>query len=458
MNFQPHEYQMKGIKHLVSRPGAALFFDPGMGKTSTTLAAFSVLQDAGHAKGMLVVAPLRPTYRVWPTEVLKWADFNGLRVEILHGPKKADALRREADIYVINYEGLAWLEEQAKKLKTLPFDVLCLDESTKIKNTQTQRYKTLRRMRSHFNRFWMLTGTPAPNGLQDLFGQVFMLDGGQRLGKFVTHFRREFFIEYPQRGGYSLWEPRATARGEIEARLADVAMTLKAEDYLKMPRLMENVIEVELPSSAMKVYNRLENDYIAELNSGTVTAANAAAKGMKLRQIASGGVYGTEGAEGVHTAKLDALVDLIEEQEGQPLLVAVAFQHEVDAIRKALGVDVPYLGGGVSITQSNAIVDEWNAGKHPVLLAHPTSVAHGLNLQAGGNAVCWFSLTWNLEEFEQFNRRVYRQGQTKPVVLHYIMAVDTIDADVLEKLRAKEKVQTALMNSLKAKHKDDNDD
>ena len=402
-----------------------------------------------------MVAPLRPCYRVWPTEIAKWSDFAGMSCVVLHGPKK-DALLTgpKKDVYVINYEGLAWLEKALGKMKEWPFDVLCLDESTKIKNTQTVRFKTCKRLRDRFSRVWALTGTPAPNGIENLFGQVFMLDGGERLGRFVTHFRREYFEEHRHYMGFSEWYPRPDTQARVQAKIADITLALKAEDYLKMPRKIENRIEVALPSEALSIYKDIEDEFISEIAGGVVTAANAAAKGMKLRQITGGGVYGSDGAHEIHDAKVDALLDLIEEQEGQPLLVAVQFAHEVERIRKALGDDsIPYLGGGISVGESNRIVDAWNAGKVPVLLAHPTSVAHGLNLQAGGNAVCWFSLTWNLEEFDQFNARVYRQGQTKPVTFHYIIATDTIDDNVLTALRAKDRTQKALMNALKEKSK-----
>lgn len=449
----PHEYQLRAITEMVSKPGYGMFAEPGLGKTSTTLAAYSVLKDNGAAKGLLVVAPLRPCYRVWPTEIAKWTDFAGMSCVVLHGAKK-DALLTgpQKDVYVINYEGLAWLEKALGKMKSWPFDVLCLDESTKVKNTQTVRFKTMKRLRDRFSRVWCLTGTPAPNGIENLFGQIFMLDGGERLGRYITHFRREYFIEQRMYGGYSLWFPRPDTQTRVQAQIADITLALKAEDYLKMPRKIENRIEVALPAAALRVYKGIEDEFFAELGSGVVTAANAAAKGMKLRQITGGAVYGTEGAQGLHDAKLEALADLIEEQEGQPLLVAVQFQHEVERIRAYLNLseaELPYLGGGVSINESNRIVDAWNAGKLPVLLAHPTSVAHGLNLQAGGNAVCWYSLTWNLEEFDQFNARVYRQGQTKPVTFHYIIATDTIDDNVLTALRAKDRTQKALMNALK---------
>ena len=460
IDWTPHAYQMRGIEEMLAKPGYGLFAEPGLGKTSTALAAFSVLTENKAARGLLVVAPLRPCYRVWPSEIAKWTDFAGMSCVVLHGPKKAQRLRTKADVYVINYEGLAWLQQELAGMKEWPFDVLCLDESTKIKNTKTQRYKIVKALRDRFSRVWILTGTPAPNGIQNLFGQIFMLDGGERLGKYVTHFNREYFYEERHRMGFSLWHARPDTQERVQRKISDITLALKAEDYLKMPRRIDNRIEIELPASVRGVYKDLEDEFYSAIGSGVVTAANAAAKGTKLRQVSSGGVYGLNGADertviALHDEKIKALYDLVEEQEGQPLLVAVAFQHEVDAIRAALAdlglKDVPYLGGGISAGKSNQIVDEWNAGSIPVLLAHPTSVAHGLNLQSGGNAVCWFSLTWNLEEFDQFNARVWRQGQTKPVTFHYIVAVDTIDDDVLNALHSKARGQNALMNALKEK-------
>jgi SNF2 family DNA or RNA helicase len=446
-NWQPHDYQLRAVQHTLANPAAALFLEPGLGKTSITLAALTVLKEAGKLKnGALVVAPLRPAYSVWPSEIAKWADFNGLTYTVLHGPAKAERLAQKADLYIINYDGLAWLEKSLHPARR--FDVLVLDESTKVKNGKTVRFKTLRAMANRFDRRMILTGTPAPRSLQDLWAPLFLLDGGARLETFITRFRRKYFDEIPSRYGYSEWLPRRNTAREIEDKIKDITLTLRAEDYLKMPACLTNVIGVELPAAAMSVYRELENEFYAEVAEGEVTAANAAAKGMKLRQIAGGGVYASMGVAYQHTAKVDALVDLIEEQEGQPLLVAVAFQHEVDAIRKALGYDAPYLGGGISPKASDAICADWNSGKIPVLLAHPASVAHGLNLQAGGHAVAWFTLTWNLEEYIQFNARVHRQGQEKTVVIHHIVADDTIDSHVSDLLVQKRAVQDGLLKSL----------
>jgi SNF2 family DNA or RNA helicase len=448
--FTPHAYQVACAKHIIANTGAGIFAEPGLGKTAITLMAVKALLDAGQVKGVLIVAPLRVCYSVWPQQVAGWDAFSGLKVALLHGKGKDAALASKADVYVVNYDGLKWLGEAlAKRNGALPFDMLVLDESTKVKHGDTLRFKTLKALRPAFKRVVALTGTPAPNGAHDLWGQVYMLDAGERLGRFVTHFRRTFFDEV--RGfGYSEWKPRRDTGARVQGKIADICRYLKAEDYLSMPRLTFNDIEVDLPSAARKVYAKVEADFFATLGDATVSAAHAAAAGMKLRQVCGGHVYdGEHEAHTLHTAKVDALLDLVEEQEGEPLLVAVGFKHEADAIRAALkaklGIDAPYLGGGISPQASDRIAADWNAGKLPVLLAHPTSVAHGLNLQAGGHCVAWFTLSWNLEEYLQFNGRVYRQGQPKPVIVHHLVARDTIDQRVAAKLRDKDGAQRSLL-------------
>jgi len=450
--YNPHHYQLRAIQWLCDPvPGRALFLEPGLGKTSITYAALSVLFARGHAKRALVVAPLRPTYLVWPAEAKKWDDFRSLKVRNLHTLKageRADAVRGPGQVDVVNYESLKWLAPLLAENN--PYDVVVFDEATKVKHTDTSRFKLLKPLLPTFARRWLLTGTPAPRGIEDLFGQVYCGDLGQRLGKFVTHFRRQYFIEDRQRGGYSLWFPKPGAQQLVEKKLADFALTMTATDYLKMPGLLVNDIPVQLPASATGVYKDLEDAFLAEVAGGQVTAANAAAKAMKLRQVVGGAVYdGERNVHTIHDAKLNALADLIEEQSGSPLLVAVAVQHEVDAIRKHLKLDVPYLGGGVSDKRAESIAADWNAGKLPILLAHPTSIAHGLNLQAGGHAVCWFSLTWNLEEYAQFNARVHRQGQTKTVIIHRLIANGTIDERVATVLADKDARQRSIMEALK---------
>lgn len=442
--WKPHRYQLKAAKHLLANPGAALFLDPGLGKTSSTLAAIKALKDAGKLKHpVLIIAPLRVAHLVWPAEVAKWLNFADLTVVVLHGKDKELMLDSDADIFVINPEGLEWLFGH----KTLKFSGLVIDESTKFKSWKAQRTK---RLKAELNRFafrWILTGTPAPNGIGDLFSQIFMIDGGRALGRYITNFRTTFMVQGGY-GGYE-WFPKEGALEEIEARLKKIVLRLDAADWLELPELTYNRIGVRLPASLMSKYRELEEEYLVALQSGEISALTAATVSMKLRQFVNGQVYDEDRkVHYVHDVKLDALESLVEELSGQPVLVAVAFLPEVDAIRERLGKNIPYLGGGNTPKESKRIVDEWNAGKLPIVLAHPTSVSHGLNLQ-GGRHVCWYGLTWNLEEYDQFIRRVWRQGQTQRVICHSIIALDTVDVKVEGALRSKQKVQSALLERLK---------
>lgn len=449
-HWTPRPYQVRAVQHLLDNAGAGLLLEPGLGKSSCTLAALEIFRDHKIAP-TLIVAPLRVCYSVWPKEAQKWgAD---LKVAILHGAKKLQALESDADVYCINPEGLRWLAVQRLRPH---FKVVVLDESTKFKNARTQRYKTLETIVENVGRIICLTGTPAANNLQDIWAQVKLLDGGVRLGQFITHFRKRFFTSTLIRvgGGRTVeeWVPNSGTSLRITEAISDICMYMKAEDHLDMPPLIYNTIEVELPDTARDVYEHLERDLVADLGRDTLSAAHAAVVVNKLRQITGGHVYADESTQALHTVKIDALLDLVEEQAGQPLLVACGFQHEADAIRAALkaeGVDAPYLGGGISAKRSDDIAAQWNEGRLPVLLAHPSSVAHGLNLQAGGHAVCWYTLTWSLEEYDQLNRRVYRQGQENTVVVHHLVAKDTVDERVVEVLQGKDRTQRGLLNLLK---------
>ena len=470
MHYEQLPFQAKATSLMCQKPGTAMLLDPGMGKTAIALAALTVLQHHKLIDAMLVIVPIRPMYLTWPNEVKKWAQFQHLKVSIIHGTpqQRVNAMAAKADVYLINPENVAWLVEHSKDyLLTLgcfgtPPKMLVVDESTRFKNARSLRFKALKTILPCFDRAHILTGTPAPQSIEDMFAQMQIVDGGDRLGRFITHFRKQFM--YPETirigGGRTIevWHPLANAAEKVAMKIADVSLRLQAEDYLTMPKISFNIIPVELPAAARKVSVKLADDLVAKTEGGTtLTAVTAAAAVMKLRQITNGWAYHEEGSAQVHTAKVDALADLVEEQQGTPLLVAVAFLHEVEAIREALkgvlpaGQGVPYLGGGVSRAEADRIVAEWNAGNLPVLLAHPTSVAHGLNLQAGGHAVCWFGLTWNLEEHVQFNARVYRQGQTKPVVVHYLTAKDTVDEDIAKALASKADVQASILNRLKGK-------
>ena len=464
MQFAPHPYQVNAITMMCHQSGSAMLLDPGMGKTSIALAAVCVLQARKAIEAVLVIAPIRPMYLTWPNEVKKWDQFKHLRVSIVHGTpnQRCAAMATPADVYLINPENAAWLAAYGVDKFGTPPTMLIVDESTRFKNARSQRFKALAKLLPLFTRAHILTGTPAPQSIEDLFAQFQIVDGGRRLGHYITHFRKQFMVaEQVHIGGgrtIDKWRPKEGAVQAITAKIADVSLRLQAEDYLNMPKLVHNIIPVQLPAAVRKVYNTLAEDLVAKTNGGaTLTAATAAAAVMKLRQITNGWAYGEDVSVHLHDAKLDALRDLVEEQSGAPILVAVAFLHEVPAIRDALksvlpeGVVIPYLGGGVGRGAADAIVGRWNTGEFPVLLAHPTSVAHGLNLQAGGHAVCWFGLTWNSEEHDQFNARVYRQGQDKPVVIHYIVAQDTVDEDIAKALASKADIQSAILNNLKGK-------
>lgn len=467
MQYTPIPFQTNAIAKAVQSDGFALLLDPGMGKTAITLAALCVLQHHKEVAAMLVVAPIRPMYLTWPAEVAKWDQFKHLKVSIIHGTpnQRLSAISIKADVYLINPENIDWLTtvlSGSLGMFGTPPELLVVDESTKFKNARSKRFKALKTMLPAFKRRLILTGTPTPQSVEDMFSQMQIVDGGQRLGRFITHFRKQFMESEEIRigGGRTVekWFPRPGSDVQLAARIADVSLRLQAEDYLVMPKISYNIIPVELPKTVRKVYNALEGDLVAAVNEASLTASTAAAAVMKLRQIVNGWAYNAEGGSTfLHNNKISALCDLVEEQQGTPLLVAVAFLHEVPAIREALktvlpsGTTVHYLGGGVSRAVADQIVAEWNQGRLPVLLAHPTSVAHGLNLQAGGHAVCWFGLTWSLEEHIQFNARVYRQGQTKPVVIHYLTAVDTVDEDIAQALADKADAQSAILNRLKGK-------
>jgi SNF2 family DNA or RNA helicase len=328
-----------------------------------------------------------------------------------------------------------------------------------VKNSSTQRYKALKKIAHKFDRRILLTGTPAPNGLHDLYGQITVADGGARLGTTLSKFRREYFVpEFIPGVPVPKWNPQRDAEDRIFGKIGDMALRLKAEDYIDMPERLFNTINVQAPADVMKAYRKVERDYISGWKSGTITAANAAASAMKLRQIASGTVYAQDSEGGrvteyMHNAKAEALVDLIDEQQGQPLMVCVAFRSEVEYLRNVLAEqghgDVPYIIGGISDKRANELEDKWNRGEIPVLLVHPTTVSLGLNLQAGGNAVCWYSLTWNLEEFDQTNRRVWRQGQqAKTCIIHMLATEGTIDQRIADTLSSKDADQGRLFKAL----------
>lgn len=445
----PHPYQIEGIKMLLGQGSVGLLLDPGLGKTSICLAAFKILKAKGYAAKMLIIAPLRPCYKVWPDEIKKWADFEGLTYVILHGKDKEKNLATDADIYIINPEGLSWLF--AAQTKRPSFDVLCIDESSKFKNSTTQRFKLLKPLLVSFARRWILTGTPVPNGLTDLFGQIYILDLGAALGRYITHYRREFFVQSGY-GGYE-YTPQHDAFPRIVAKIKPLILQLSAKDYLTMPKKVTATIMVELPKEAVKLYKDVENIFFSEMESGDkIVAANAAVAGGKCRQIAGGAVYtGPDRAwTEVHDAKLDALEDLVEEIGGKPVLVLYEFDHERVRIMKRFPNARCFTG--LSQTKAGELQDAFNRGQVPILLGHPDSMGFGLNLQKSCHHVIWFGIPWNLAFYDQAIARVYRQGQESDTVFIYHLAVaNTLDEKVAKVLTAKDRTQQNLLTALGGK-------
>lgn len=468
--WEPHDGQKKAVRFLLEHACAALLASPGTGKTSIVYATLKILRAKGLFRRALVLAPLRPAQLVWPAERDKWQDFSGLTVAVLRGKDRDAVLRdKSVDICVTNYESLDWLVAAEKtrtpsgklrvaantnRFEELGFDTLIIDELSKFKATDTGRFKTLKAVHHLFARRWGLTGSPAANGLMGLFGQCLILDQGRTFGPYITHFRAKYFT--PDRNGYD-WHLKEGAEQEIYTAMAPLALRLDAADYVGMPEVIENVIRLDLPEAVRATYDALHDDLIARIGDKVVTAANAAAASTKCRQVASGGLYletkpgEPRRWENLHTTKIDALCDLIDELQGSPLLVAYDFEHDLDRIRKRLGKDVPYIGGGVSDKRAQELEKAWNAGKLPVLFGHPQSIGHGLNLQEVGNHVCWHTLTWDYELYDQFIRRVLRQGNKNAhVFVHHFVMRKTVDEAVLAALRAKARGQRALFDALVA--------
>lgn len=474
--WKPMPYQMEAVTFLLEHACAGLFLDPGLGKTAITLAAIKILKQKKLTKKVLLIAPLRVCELVWPKEQRKWVDFHGLKLIVLHGPNKDQLLNEHADIYVINPEGLEWLMQVQKtrtprgKIKVsldmarwtkLGFDLLVIDELSKFKHTSSGRFKTMKLVLHTFRRRWGLTGSPAANGLLDLFGQCYMLDQGRSLGPYITHYRMRFFIPVDEKA--YVWVIRPLADQEIYKQISPLVLRMADKDYLQMPELIVNTIKVELPAKVRRMYDQLEDDLITKVLDNVVTAASVGVASMKCRQIANGGVYLDPQLEqqfklkssrewvNLHTEKVDALADLIEELQGSPLLVAYDFEHDLDRLRIKFGNDIPYIGGGVSSKRAIELEGLWNKGQLPVLFGHPQAMAHGLNLQERSQHVAWHSQTWDYELYDQFIRRVLRQGNSfKRVFVHHIIAKDTIDELMMAAIRRKHKGQQAFFDGLKA--------
>lgn len=446
-----HPYQAYCKEFILNHPATGLLLDMGLGKTLTTLTAIKELVlDYEVVNKVLVIAPLSVT-SVWAAEVNKWDHLKALSLTLVTGPaaKRQAALNEQADLYVINVDNVPWLVEYYGK--SWPFDMIVVDELSTFKSASTRRFKALRKVRPKAKWFVGLTGTPSPNGLQDLWSQVYLLDRGERLGSSMTKYRQSYF--YPLSGqGYVVykWGLKEGAEEKIHKKIADICISMKAKDYLKLPGRTDNVIEVEMPAAAWTTYKTLKRQFVAELAGEAITASNAAVLSNKLLQLASGKVYYNEDHDELtlHEAKLEALARIVEESQGQPILVFYTFQHERDRLLK-------YFKQAKVIDVKAGDVERWNNGEIPILLANPQSAGHGLNLQQGGHIIVWYNLTWSLEQYLQANARLDRQGQTQPVIVHHVVTKGTIDEQVLAALKDKNSGQEALMAAVKAQLKEE---
>ena len=444
MKFKPHDYQAYAIKRIVEQKACGLFLEMGLGKTIITLSAISDLVSLGDVHKVLVVAPLRVAQSVWMQEACKWEHTQHLQVVRVLGSasERRAALAQHADVYVINRENVAWLVDEVGR--KWDFGMLVLDELSSFKSHTSQRWKALRKVRSKTRRIVGLTGTPAPNGLIDLWAQVFLLDGGAALEATLGGYRERYFRPGRSNGVTVYeWIPRQGAEDAIYKRLEGLCISMKSVDHISMPDRVDNVLTVPLNAKARGIYKEMERSMLVELQGETITAANAAAVTNKLLQLAQGCVYDEEGKwHTIHNAKLDALEEIVEAANGKPVLVYYAFKSDLGRL-KCCFPDAVEL-------KSDDDVDRWNEGEIPMLLAHPDSAGHGLNLQSGGNIMVWFGLTWSLEKYQQANARLYRQGQKEAVVIHHIIAEGTVDERIMRVLAGKASLQDELMEAVKA--------
>ena len=442
----PHPYQQRGIEHFHNTE-AALFFPPGLGKSSVALSTIVSFKEAGIPHRTLLLAPLLVCLTTWVTEPKKWRQFQGLKIGFAHGPDKERVMMDMSyDIVVMNYDGIAWATELWAK-KSHKFDILLCDELTRLKNTASKRYKAIKPWVPSFKIRWGLTGTPIANGYMDLFGQVYILDMGARLGKYITHFRAKYFYQKPYDKFRYYITP--TSQEKINDKLKDLALYVSPEDWLQLPELMYIPQEADLPPATRKQYDQLEQDFIIKLKTGAVTAANAGVLTSKLRQFTGGAVYMEDRVVAdFHDTKLDMLENLVEGLNGEPVIVAYQFDHEMERIKKRFP-NALVLKGGMSDKATTATVEAWNSGNVPMLLVQPASVAFGVNMQFGGSTMVWYTLTYNLEEFIQMIKRLHRQGQEKPVMVYLLMMKKTIDYLVHGILMGKDATQESFFKALK---------
>ncbi|MFS1166088.1 SNF2-related protein [Enterococcus lactis] len=444
MKYKPHEYQSYATEFILSHPISAVFLEMGLGKSVITLSSiFDLCLDSFLVCKVLVIAPLRVARDTWPAEIKKWDHLKGLSYSVAVGTEKEriDALKKQSTVYIINRENVDWLVH--KSGIPFHFDMVVIDELSSFKSYGAKRFKSLLKVRPSVKRIVGLTGTPSSNGLMDLWAEFRILDLGQRLGRYISHYRNTYFT--PDKRNAQIifsYKPLPGAEEEIYKQISDITISMKTTDYLKMPEYVSNEVFVTLSEKEWKVYSDFKEDMVANLGDEEIDAVNAAVLSGKLLQMANGAVYDSENkAHVIHDKKLDALEDLIEGANGKPVLVAYWYKHDLERIRDRFPVRQ---------IQSSKDIEDWNDGKIPIAVIHPASAGHGLNLQSGGSTLIWFGLTWSLELYQQTNARLYRQGQKDTVIVHHIITKNTIDEDVLLALTKKEKTQASLINAVKA--------
>lgn len=444
MKYNPYEYQEYATRFIERYETAAVFLECGLGKSVITLTAIKNLIQKGKVKKVLVVAPLRVAKNTWTDELQKWEHLNGLTYAVAVGTlsERKQALNANAEITIINRENVEWLIE--KSGYPFDFDMLVIDELSSFKSYKAKRFKALLKVRPFITRAVGLTGTPSSNGLMDLWAEFRILDLGERLGRYITRYRLNYFTPDKRNGMVVFsYKPLPGAEEKIYDKIDDITISMKAKDYIKLPDLVMNTVKVEMDETAKSKYDVLKSDMVIDISSQEIDAINAAALSNKLMQMANGAIY-TENEKyiQIHDAKLDALEDLIESANGKPVLVAYWFKHDLARIKSRF----PF----VREIKSSEDIKAWNNGDIEVGIIHPASAGHGLNLQSGGSTLIWFGLTWSLELYQQTNARLYRQGQKETVVIHHIVTKGTIDERVLKVLAQKEKTQDALIDAVKA--------
>jgi SNF2 family DNA or RNA helicase len=451
MKFAPHNYQSYSIDRIVDDRAIALFLQMGLGKTIVTLTAIEKLMyDTLEVNKVLIVAPLRVAEHTWPDEIAKWSHLSALTFSKVMGDerKRRKALKEKADIYIINRENVPWLVQEVG-VKKWDFDMVVLDELSSFKSGKSQRFRALKKVRPLISRVVGLTGTPAPNGLEDLWSQMYLIDQGERLGKTLTGFREQYLV--PSKYGPQMvyeWKARPDSEKKVYDKISDVAISMSAEDWLEMPEMIPTQVIVQMPDKARIQYERLEEDLLLSFSEGEIVAQSAAVLSNKLLQMANGAAYSEDGSIiNIHDAKLDALEDILESAAGQPILLFYTYKHDIIRLQARF----PQLRLLRKGKDGKTDMDDWNEGKIPLLACHPASAGHGLNLQYGGNHIVWFGLTWSLELYEQANARLYRQGQNSNVIIQHLVTADSMDENVIAALENKAVGQNALMAAVKAK-------